>query len=352
MTLLEMTRSRQGRPPRRPRRAGAHAKPARPPQGSPLAHVPVLAGELVELLAPRAGQTAIDCTLVDAGHARLTAKCRGPAGTLGAIDRDPLAQESFDRLSGEMACSARFLRMGYAEALALLASEGLQADIVYFDLGISSMQVDRRERGFSYSYDAPLDMRMDPDQQLSAREVVAEWDERRLARSLRELGEERHAGAIARSIVRRRSRAPIETTLQLVDAISSALPAPARFAGGHPAKRAFQALRIAVNDELGQLERGLPLAWQVLRNGGALAAISFHSLEDRTVKRFFSARARGCICPPELPVCTCGREPEARLLNRRAIVPSASEVQSNPRASSARLRGARKREAPSAEGGS
>jgi len=351
MTLLEMTRSRQRRPPRRPRRAGAHAEPARVPDGAASAHVPVLAGELVELLAPRAGQTAIDCTFGDGGHARLIAERLGSAGTLVAIDRDPLAEESFDRLAAEMACSARFLRMGYAEALSLLAREGLRADIVYFDLGISSMQVDRRERGFSYSYDAPLDMRMDPGQQLSARDVIAEWDERRLAQVLRDLGEERHAGAIARSIVRRRSRGPIETTLQLVDAISSALPAPARFAGGHPAKRAFQALRIAVNDELGQLERGLPLAWELLHEGGTLAAVSFHSLEDRTVKRFFAARARGCVCPPELPVCTCGHEPEARLLNRRAIMPSASEVQRNPRASSARLRGARKHESAIAEGG-
>src|SRR5205823_361279 len=228
------------------------------------------------------------------------------------------AQARFEELAAEVACHTRFIRAPFAEGLELLGEEGVRADMVYLDLGMSSMQVDTRERGFSYSYDAPLDMRMDPDQQLSAREVVAEWDERRLARSLRELGEERHAGAIARSIVRRRSRAPIETTLQLVDAISSALPAPARFAGGHPAKRAFQALRIAVNDELGQLERGLPLAWQVLRNGGALAAISFHSLEDRTVKRFFPPRARGCICPPGLPVCAGGREPAARPLNRRA----------------------------------
>src|SRR5438874_1178977 len=248
-------------------------------------------------------------------------------------------------------CSAKCVGKGYARGPARAGGGGPKAGIRFLGLGVSSMQVDRRERGFSYSYDAPLDMRMDPGQPLSAREIVAEWDERRLARALRDLGEERHAGAIARSIVRRRSQAPIETTLQLVDAIASALPAPARFAGGHPAKRAFQALRIAVNDELGQLQRGLPLAWEVLREGGALAAISFHSLEDRTVKRFVVERARGCVCPPELPVCTCGRDPEARLLNRRAIVPSAAEVQRNPRASSARLRGARKGGPPGADGG-
>jgi 16S rRNA (cytosine1402-N4)-methyltransferase len=185
-------------------------------------------------------------------------------------------------------------------------------------------------------------MRMDPEQELSAREIVADWDARSLARALHDFGEERHANAIARAIVRRRAQAPIETTLELVDTIKSAIPAPARFAGGHPAKRVFQALRIAVNDELGQLDRALPLAWGLLREGGVLAGIAFHSLEDRRVKRFLGERARGCICPPDLPVCACGREPEAALLTRRSIVPSAGEVARNPRATSARLRAAQK----------
>jgi 16S rRNA (cytosine1402-N4)-methyltransferase len=302
----------------------------------------VLAGELLRLLDPQPGQTAIDCTFGDGGHARLLAERLGPRGTLVAIDRDPLAEERFATLAAETACSLRFIRSGYAEALEQLAGEGVRADMAYFDLGMSSMQVDTRARGFSYSYDAPLDMRMDPSQPLSAREVVGEWDERRLAQVLRDFGEERHAGAIARAIVRRRAQSPIQTTLELVDTINSAIPAPARFAGGHPAKRSFQALRIAVNDELGQLERALPLAWGLLREGGVLAAISFHSLEDRRVKRFLGDRARGCICPPELPVCVCGREPEAALIARRSIVPSAAEVARNPRAASARLRGARK----------
>jgi 16S rRNA (cytosine1402-N4)-methyltransferase len=301
----------------------------------------VLAAELLELLDPQPGQTAIDCTFGDGGHARLLAKRLGSSGTLVAIDRDPLAEERFELLAAEATCSVRFIRAGYAEALELLAGEGLRADMAYFDLGMSSMQVDTRERGFSYSYEAPLDMRMDPAQDLSAREVIADWDERRLARALRDFGEERHANAIARAIVRRRSQAPIETTLQLVDTINSAIP-PARFAGGHPAKRVFQALRIAVNDELGQLDRALPLAWGLLREGGVLAGIAFHSLEDRRVKRFLGERARGCICPPEMPVCGCGREPQAALITRRSIVPSAGEVAHNPRAASARLRAARK----------
>jgi 16S rRNA (cytosine1402-N4)-methyltransferase len=210
------------------------------------------------------------------------------------------------------------------------------------DLGVSSMQVDTRGRGFSYSYDAPLDMRMDPAQQLDARAAVNEWPERRLASVIREFGEERYARAIAREIVRTRERQPLETTTDLVAAIKRAVPVPAQFGGGHPAKRTFQASRIAVNDELGSLERALPAAWDLLRPGGRMAVISFHSLEDRRVKRFFVDRARGCVCPPDLPVCVCGREPEAELLNRRAIAPSAGEVAGNPRARSGKLRAALK----------
>jgi 16S rRNA (cytosine1402-N4)-methyltransferase len=347
-TLLEMTRSKR-RPSRgRSSSAAARARAGRerPAFGADgdgaRSHTPVLAGELLELLAPQPGQTVIDCTFGDGGHARLLAERLGSSGTLIAIDRDPLAEERFARLADDVECTLRFIRAGYAEALELLEQEGIGADAAYFDLGMSSMQVDTRERGFSYSYEAPLDMRMDPAQELSARVLVAEWDERRLARALRDFGEERHAGAIARAIVRRRAQAPIETTLELVETISSAIPTPARFAGGHPAKRSFQALRIAVNDELDQLDRALPLAWSLLREGGVLAGISFHSLEDRRVKRFLAARAQGCICPPDLPICACGREPEAALLTRRSIVPTADEVASNPRSASARLRAARK----------
>jgi 16S rRNA (cytosine1402-N4)-methyltransferase len=303
-------------------------------------HIPVLADELLELLDPQPGQIAIDCTFGGGGHARMVADRLDSQGTLIAVDRDPLAEERFMELAGEVPCSMRFVRGGYAEALAMLTDERVRADVAYLDLGMSSMQIDTRERGFSYSYDAPLDMRMDPRQELTAREIVATWDERRLAGILRELGEERHASQIARAIVRRRVQAPIETTLALVEVISSAIPTPARFASGHPAKRTFQALRIAVNDELGQLDAALPLAWGLLCEGGVLAGISFHSLEDRRVKRFLAERARGCICPPDLPVCGCGREPEAALLTRGGIVPSAAETAQNPRASSARLRAA------------
>jgi 16S rRNA (cytosine1402-N4)-methyltransferase len=307
-----------------------------------IAHVPVLAEELLEMVEPRPGQTVVDCTFGGGGHARLIAERIGASGTLIAIDRDPIAEERFMELAEQVSCALRFIRGSYAEALELLAEEGVQADVVYFDLGMSSMQVDTRERGFSYSYDACLDMRMDPEQQLSAREIVNEWDERRLARAFRDFGEERRAGAIARAIARRRAASPVETTHELVDVINSAIPTPARFGAGHPAKRVFQALRIAVNDELDQLDRALPLAWELLRVGGVLAGISFHSLEDRRVKSFLGGRARGCICPPDLPVCACGREPQASLLVRRAVMPSAAEVTRNPRSSSARLRAARK----------
>src|SRR5438477_3783448 len=305
-------------------------------------HVPVLAGELIELLDPQPGDIAVDCTFGDGGHARLVADRIGPTGTLICVDRDPAAEERFDEFAREVACATRFLRMDFADALGLLAEEGASADMVYLDLGVSSMQIDTWERGFSYSYDAPLDMRMDPTQELDAREVVNKWDERQLAQLFRRYGEERYARPIARAIVRRRGRAPIETTNELVDTIKNAVPAPARFGGGHPAKRVFQAIRIGVNDELASLDHVLPAAWAVLRPGGRFAAISFHSLEDRRVKRFLAARARGCICPPDLPVCGCGRSPEAELLTRRSLTPSAQELARNPRAASARLRAARK----------
>ena len=261
-------------------------------------HIPVLAGELIDVLDPRPGETAVDCTVGGGGHARLLAERIGPAGTLIGVDRDPTAEERFAALAAEVPCHTRFIRADFVTALSELREEHLRADIVYLDLGMSSMQVDAWTRGFSYAYDAALDMRMDQEQELTAEEIVNTWDERRLARLLREYGEERYARQIARAIVRARSRGGVNSTQELVDTIKSAVPIPAQFAGGHPARRTFQALRIAVNDELTQLEEALPVAWDVLGPGGRLAAISFHSLEDRMVKRFLVDRARGCICPP------------------------------------------------------
>ena len=305
-------------------------------------HVPVLLHETVDLLAPPRGGVAVDCTFGAGGHARAIARALGPDGLLVAIDRDPDSEERFAAFAAEAPCATRFIRASFVEGLATLADEELRADALLMDLGMSSMQVDTRERGFSYAYDAPLDMRMDPTGGLTARDVVNEWDERDLARALRDLGEERYARQIARAITRARARGPIETTTELVDVVSAAVPAPARFAAGHPAKRTFQAIRIAVNDELGQLDSALPLAWRVLAVEGRFAGISFHSLEDRRVKRFLVDLARGCTCPPDLPVCVCGGEPRAELLTRRSIVPGPAEVAANSRAASARLRAARK----------
>jgi 16S rRNA (cytosine1402-N4)-methyltransferase len=304
-------------------------------------HVPVLAGELIEALDPQPGQVAIDCTFGAGGHARLIAERIGPTGTLIAIDRDPVAASHFDALAAEVSCATRFVHASFADGLRELLAEGIRADLVYVDLGISSMQVDTWERGFSYSYDAPLDMRMDTEQELDARTVLNTWEVRRIAHLLREYGDERYASQIARAIGRVREEQEIETTSQLVDIINNAIPVKARFAGGHPAKRSFQAIRIAVNDELGQVDAALPLAWQILRTNGRFAGISFHSGEDRRVKRFLAARAEGCTCPPQLPVCVCGRTPEAELIGR-GIAPSTGEIASNPRSASARMRAARK----------
>jgi 16S rRNA (cytosine1402-N4)-methyltransferase len=305
----------------------------------PIEHEPVLATELIDVLDPRPGGTFVDCTFGGGGHARLIAERIGPDGELIAVDRDPASEARWREFAGELPSRGRFLRADFVAALEGLRGEGVRPDGIVFDLGMSSMQVDAWERGFSYSYDAPLDMRMDPSQELSAATIVNEWPQDRIARTIRELGEERRSGSIAREIVKRR---PLSTTADLVTAIKAAIPPAERFGRGHPAKRTFQAIRIAVNGELEALDRALPLSWELLPVGGRLGAISFHSLEDRRVKRFLGDLARGCICPPELPVCVCGREPQAELLTKRAIAPGPEELERNPRASSAHLRAAQK----------
>jgi 16S rRNA (cytosine1402-N4)-methyltransferase len=307
-------------------------------------HVPVLAAEVRELLAVRPGDTVVDATFGAGGHARMLAADLRGEGRFIAIDRDPEVRSYFERFQREARVSARFLRGDFAVVLGQLAENGVRADAVLLDLGVSSMQIDRPERGFSYAVDAPLDMRMDPAAEVSARDIVNEWEERELATIFRRYGEERFSRQIARAILRRRSERPIERTAELVETIKAAIPAPRRFGDGHPAKRVFQALRIAVNDELAALEQALPAALSMLRPGGRLAVISFHSLEDRIVKRFLAAQARGCTCPPELPVCVCGKEPAVRLLARKAVRPSPQETAENPRAASARLRAAVKTE--------
>jgi 16S rRNA (cytosine1402-N4)-methyltransferase len=309
-------------------------------------HVPVLADEVRDRLAVRPGETVVDATFGAGGHASLLAEELGGRGKLVAIDRDPTARAYFDRfVRRHGSLQTRFLRGDFGVVLRQLADNGVRADAILLDLGVSSMQIDRPERGFSYAADAPLDMRMDPTAERTAAEIVNETPERELTRLFRTYGEERYARQIARAIVRRRKERRFERTLDLVDTIRGAIPAPARFGDGHPAKRVFQALRIAVNDELDSLEAALPAALQMLRPGGRLAVISFHSLEDRIVKTFLREQERGCVCPPDFPVCICGREPTLRALGRKPVRPGAAEVDRNPRAASARLRAAVKAEA-------
>jgi 16S rRNA (cytosine1402-N4)-methyltransferase len=301
-------------------------------------HVPVLADEVRELLAVQQGETVVDATFGAGGHAALLAADLHGRGKLIAIDRDPAVRPYFERFQRRATIQTRLLRGDYAVVLAQLAANGVRADAVLLDLGVSSMQLDRPERGFSYATDAPLDMRMDPQGGGSAADLVNEASERDLTEIFRRYGEERYARPIARAIVRRRRERPFERTGELVDTIKAAIPAPARFGEGHPAKRVFQALRIAVNDELGALERALPAAVEMLRPGGRLAVISFHSLEDRIVKRFLRAQEHGCTCPPDFPVCVCGSQPVRRAPRRRAIRRWPGVVARNPRSQSARLR--------------
>ena len=309
-------------------------------QPSATDHVPVLAEEVREALAVQPGNTVVDATFGAGGHASLLAADMHGRGRFIAIDRDPTVRPYFERFTRTTGLQARLLRGDFALVLEQLADNAVEADAILLDLGVSSMQLDRPERGFSYAADAPLDMRMDPSAEVSALELVNDSSERDLQTIFRRYGEERYARQIAKAIVRRRTQEPFERTSDLVETIRAAIPAPARFGEGHPAKRVFQALRIAVNDELGALEVALPAAFSMLRPGGRLAVISFHSLEDRIVKQFLREEERGCVCPPDFPVCVCGREPKLRALNRRPIKAGAAEIAANPRASSGRLRAA------------
>ncbi len=303
-------------------------------------HTPVLADEVRRLLAVQPGETVVDATFGAGGHARLLAQDLQGSGKLVAIDRDPTVKSQFDRFKASAGVDVRFLRGDFAIVLSQLAANEIRADAILLDVGVSSMQIDRPERGFSYATDAPLDMRMDTKGETTAATIVNTWDERELATIFRRFGEERYAGPIAKAIVRRRAERAFFRTADLVDVVKMAIPTPARFGEGHPAKRVFQALRIAVNDELAQLEAALPAALAMLRPGGRLAVISFHSLEDRIVKQFMVARSKGCTCPPDFPICVCGKEPELRLLTRKPVRPSTLELGRNPRAASSRLRAA------------
>ena len=303
-------------------------------------HVSVLSKEAIEVLQPRPGQVAVDCTLGGGGHARLLLEAIQPGGRLLAIDRDPSAVERARTLLSGFDPPPVLVAADFADLEPIAAEHapgGVQA--VLFDLGLSSIQLDDPRRGFSFRQDGPLDMRMDGRSPLTAERIVNEMDVRRLADTIKELGEERWAARIAQFIVQRR---PLRTTRQLADAVSAAIPRAAWPREIHPATRTFQAIRMRVNDELGSLERGLKAANQILTPGGRMAAISFHSLEDRLVKSYFTAESKDCLCPPQQPVCTCAHRASLRILTRKPVSASPEEVRQNPRARSARLRAAEK----------
>ena len=305
-------------------------------------HVSVLLEESIEALAIRPDGIYLDGTLGGAGHSSEILR-RLSTGLLIGVDRDPKALAAArERLAPRMD-RVRLVHSNFCELDSILDGLGIPAvDGMLFDLGVSSPQLDEAERGFSYMADAPLDMRMDPGDRLTAAEVVNTWPQEELRRILFAYGEERYAPLIAAAIVRRRAQQPIKTTLELVDVIRSAMPQKALREKQHPAKRSFQAIRIAVNDELGSVDRMLARAIDRLNPGGRLAVITFHSLEDRIVKNAMAQAARGCTCPPEFPVCVCGKKPTVRLVTKKPITSAEAELEENPRARSAKLRVAEK----------
>ena len=305
-------------------------------------HVSVLLHECIENLNIRPDGIYVDGTLGMGGHSEQIA-ARLTTGKLIGIDRDETAIERAGARLAPFGDRVQLVHGNFRDAAAILDRLGIDAvDGMLFDLGVSSPQLDESERGFSYMHDAPLDMRMDATEGLSAWNVVNEWPEGELKRILYEYGEERYAPRIAGAIVRARAQQPIATTMELVDVIRSAMPGAALREKQHPAKRSFQAIRIAVNDELGELPPMLRAAEKNLKPGGRLAVITFHSLEDRIVKRELQALATGCTCPPEFPVCVCGKKPKMKLITRKPIVSGEEELNENPRARSAKLRVAEK----------
>ena len=305
-------------------------------------HKPVLLHECLDALAIRPDGIYVDGTLGRAGHS-LEIVRRLTTGRLIALDRDETAIEAANRRLGGYLDKVTLVHSNFSALGSVLRELNISGvDGMLFDLGVSSPQLDEAQRGFSYKQDAPLDMRMDASAALTAREVVNTYPYEELRRILFEYGEERYASAIAKKICQHRERAPVETTLELADIIRSAMPAVALREKQHPAKRSFQAIRIAVNDELGELPPMLDAAAENLKRGGRLAVITFHSLEDRIVKRKFQELAQGCICPPEFPVCVCGRKPKIKLVSRKPIVSGEDELAENPRARSAKLRVAEK----------
>lgn len=311
-------------------------------------HTPVLLAECLEHLELKPQQTFVDATLGGGGHSFEAATQLAPGGVLIGIDQDEAAHAAASQRLNEIPEEQRphieLLRGNFGNLDELLVSAEVPGvDAFLFDLGVSSPQLDQQARGFSFKENGPLDMRMDPgNQTLTAAEVINTYNAADLARIIRMYSDEKWASRIADFIVREREKAPIETSAQLVDVIKAAIPASARRAGGHPAKRTFQAIRIEVNSELTVLRRGLEAAVRWLNPGGKLVVISYHSLEDRIVKETLAAGANRCTCPPDLPVCVCGRKPILEVVTRKPITPTQEEIERNPRARSAKLRVARK----------
>jgi 16S rRNA (cytosine1402-N4)-methyltransferase len=291
----------------------------------------------------------VDCTLGGGGHSSVIASKLGPGRRLIALDQDDWALDNAREKLAPYGEQITLVKTNFRDLEQVLKDlevpmkDGVpQVDGILYDLGVSSPQFDEGERGFSYNHDAPLDMRMDQDASLTAKEIVNEWPEEEIARILYRYGEEKFSRRIARVIVEKRKQSPIETTGELVELIKEGIPAAARRTGGHPAKRSFQALRIAVNDELGAFEEGLHQAVRCLAPGGRVSVITFHSLEDRICKQIFSSYLEKCTCPPDFPLCVCGGKGVMRLVNRKPLIPTETELAENSRARSAKLRVAEK----------
>jgi len=305
--------------------------------------VPVLLDEVIKYLNVLPDGIYVDCTVGGGGHASAILARLGQTGRLVGIDQDDFALEKARQVLAGFPARVDLIKGNFRYLADYLDGLGIEKiHGVLLDLGVSSYQLDEPERGFSYQADAPLDMRMDKKRPLSAQEIVNQWPEEALCKIFQDFGEERWASRIARFIAEERKRKPILTTGQLVEIVKAAIPASARRKGPHPARRTFQALRIAVNDELGALSQVLDVAVRRLAAGGRIVVISFHSLEDRLVKNKFKEAAAACVCPPGTPLCSCGKVPLLRILTRRPVMPGAEEIERNPRSRSACLRAAEK----------
>ena len=301
-------------------------------------HVPVLYNEVIEALNIRADGIYVDGTVGGGGHSSGICERLSSSGTLIAVDRDTAAlKASAARLAG-YECTRKFIHANYSDTEAIAEAAGGKVQGILLDLGVSSFQLDNADRGFSYMHDAPMDMRMNEDDTLTAYDVINGYSEKELARIIREYGEEKWAARIAQFIARARAERPVTTTGELTEIIKAAIPARARRTGPHPAKRTFQAVRIEVNDELGHLKEAVQKLPDLLESGGRIAIITFHSLEDRIVKTEFDRRLDPCTCPKEFPVCVCGKVADVKKVTRKPITPSEEELEKNPRARSAKLR--------------